>query len=164
MLAIVSCLKEWQAELKSTAKPFIILTDHRNLNYFASKKLLNERQVRYNDVLQQFNFELKWRAGISSERPDALSRREQDKPVGLDDERNAGRLLQLLPSLSINAISSMKIGHTKNKEVDPAALAKIFEDEEMQHLWAVAVEADKDWIRAREAVKMVKGASLLILL
>lgn len=144
MLAIVACLKEWQAELKSTAKPFTILSDHRNLNYFASKKLLNERQVRYNDVLQQFNFQLKWRSGNSSERPDALSRREQDKPVGLDDERNAGRLLQLLPNIPLNPISTKKMGNINNDKVDPAGLAKIFEDEEMQSLWALAVEKDKE--------------------
>ena len=55
MLAIVECLKEWQAELKSVAKPFKIVTDHKNLSYFSTKRLLNERQVRYNDTLQQFN-------------------------------------------------------------------------------------------------------------
>lgn len=96
MLAIISYLNEWQAELKSTFKSFTIMTDHRNLSYFASKKLLNERQVRYNDVLQQFIFEIKWRSGDSCERPDVLSRLDQDKPKGMDDERNAGRLMQLL--------------------------------------------------------------------
>ncbi|KAI0996343.1 hypothetical protein K3495_g11837 [Podosphaera aphanis] len=137
MLAIVACLKEWQAELRSAAKPFTILSDHRNLNYFASKKLLNERQVRYNDVLQQFNFELKWRSGNSSEHPDAIFRREQDKPMGLDDERNAGRLLQLLPNISLNPIDTKEMGQNNNEEADPAALVKLSEDEEMQSLRAI---------------------------
>lgn len=61
MLAIVSCLKEWQAELQSANNPFKILTDHKNLSYFTTKILLNERQVRYNDLLQRFNFTMKWR-------------------------------------------------------------------------------------------------------
>ena len=43
MLSIISCLDEWQAELQSVAKPFRILTDHRNLSYFTTKRLLNER-------------------------------------------------------------------------------------------------------------------------
>lgn len=153
MLAIISCMKEWQAELKSTSKPFTILTDHRNLSYFASKKLLNERQVRYNDVLQQFIFEIKWRSGDSSERPDALSRRDQDKPKGLHDERNAGRLMQLLPAVSLNKINTVKINSIRSNDTDPAALAKLFEDDSMQSLWAIAVEKDKDWIRARNAVQ-----------
>ena len=153
MLAIIACLKEWQAELKSVAKPFSILTDHRNLSYFTSKRLLNERQVRYNDVLQQFNFELKWRSGSSSERPDALSRREQDKPNGLDDERNAGRLMQLLPTFASNTTSTSKKNVDAGKDVDLATQVRLFEDEEVQSLWARAVEMDKDWIRARNAVK-----------
>ena len=79
MLAIVSCLREWQAELNSVARPFKIMTDHKNLSYFTTKRLLNERQTRYNDILQHFNYVLEWRAGSSCERPDALSRRDQDK-------------------------------------------------------------------------------------
>ncbi|KAI0990768.1 hypothetical protein K3495_g17419, partial [Podosphaera aphanis] len=100
MHAIVACLQEWKAELMSTAKPFKILTDHKNLKYFTTKRLLSERQVRYNDVLQQFNFTLEWRPGNISDRPDALSRRDQDKPTGLSDERTVGRIMQLLPPLS----------------------------------------------------------------
>ncbi|KAI0991214.1 hypothetical protein K3495_g16973, partial [Podosphaera aphanis] len=45
------------------------------------------------------------------------------------------------------------MGQNNNKETDPAALARLFEDDEMQSLWAIAVEKDKDWIRAREAVR-----------
>ncbi|KAI0995149.1 hypothetical protein K3495_g13032 [Podosphaera aphanis] len=74
MHAIVACLQEWKAELMSTTKPSKILTDHKNLKYFTTKRLLSERQVRYNDVLQQFNFTLEWRPGNISDRPDALSR------------------------------------------------------------------------------------------
>ncbi|KAI0992060.1 hypothetical protein K3495_g16126, partial [Podosphaera aphanis] len=102
MLAIVTCIQEWKAELRSVAKPFTILSDHKNLNYFTTKRLLTERQARYNDVLHQFNFVLKWRPGNVSERPDALSRRDQDKPAGIDDERISGRVLQLLPKLPVS--------------------------------------------------------------
>ena len=62
------------------------MTDHKNLNYFMSKRLLNERQVRYSDILQQFNFSLKWQPGNTCKRPDALLRRDQDKPKGLDNK------------------------------------------------------------------------------
>ena len=85
ILSIISSLDEWQAELQSVAKPFRILTDHKNLSYFTTKPLLNERQVRYNDFLQRFNFVLTWRPGSACERPDALSRRDQDKPSVVND-------------------------------------------------------------------------------
>lgn len=78
MPAIVTCVQEWQAELQLVARPFIIFSDHKNLNYFATKRLLNERQIRYNDVLQKFKFILKWREDRACERPDALSRSDQD--------------------------------------------------------------------------------------
>jgi hypothetical protein len=56
LLAIVSSIREWKAELQSLAKPFTILTDHENLKYFATKRLLNERQIRYSEFLEQFRF------------------------------------------------------------------------------------------------------------
>lgn len=100
MLAIVTCLQEWKAELQSVVNPFKILSDHKNLNYFTTKRLLIERQVRYNELLQQFNYILEWRPGNSCQRPDALSRRDQDKPHAFNDERTIGRVLQLLPSVN----------------------------------------------------------------
>jgi len=46
LLAIIRCLEEWDAELRSLARPFIIYSDHRNLQYFMKKQRLNERQIR----------------------------------------------------------------------------------------------------------------------
>ena len=152
MLAIVESLKEWQAELKSVARPFTILSDHKNLNYFATKRLLNERQARYNDTLQQYNFKIQWRAGVACQRPDALSRRDQDKPIGLDDERNAGRIIQLLPSLSLNPVTPIQDKPNSSQTIDPAAQTVLFDSDELQALWAKGVESDNDWKRARNAV------------
>ena len=45
MLAVVSCLKFWEPELKACG-PFTIWTDHRNLEYFMVKRQLSERQIR----------------------------------------------------------------------------------------------------------------------
>lgn len=171
MHSIVSCLDEWKAELLSVAKPFTILSDHKNLNYFTSKRLLNKRQMRYNDILQQFRFVLKWRPGNTCERPDALSRRDQDRPVGLSDERNAGRVLQLLPNVSLYPVSCDVHKQTQRMEpkassddvsvakigdpvTDVACGARIFDDEVLQGLWREGVLADKSWRRARDSVKM----------
>lgn len=38
MLSIVSCLREWHPELMSVSRPFTIITDHKNLSYFTSKR------------------------------------------------------------------------------------------------------------------------------
>lgn len=150
MLAIISCLREWEAELQSVAKPFSILSDHKNLSYFSVKRLLNERQVRYNDLLHKFNFVFKWRPGNACERPDALSRRDQDKPIGLSDERNAGRIIKILTSVPANPTSLEEID---NHPQTQTSTARIFESDEMQNLWRQAVDSDKDWIKARDAVQ-----------
>lgn len=152
MLAIVSCLQEWKAELQSVSKPFTIFTDHKNLSYFTTKRLLNERQVRYNDLIQRFNFNLKWRPGNTCDRPDALSRREQDMIKGLDDERAAGRVLQLLQPVPINLAEVQNNKKNLNTQFDPATRARLFEEDDLQNLWKEGVMADKDWQRARNTV------------
>ncbi|KAI0992062.1 hypothetical protein K3495_g16124, partial [Podosphaera aphanis] len=144
MHSIVTCLLEWKPELISVAKPFTILTDHKNLKYFTSKQLLNERQVRYNDVLQQFRYELKWRPGSTCDRPDALSRREQDQPIEFDDERRAGRVMQLLPKVQANTtvVEARLEDQISDLDNDPAVQARLFEDDELQALWREGIMKD----------------------
>ncbi|KAH0829329.1 hypothetical protein FOPE_10886 [Fonsecaea pedrosoi] len=45
MLAIIRCLEEWDAELRSVKK-FEIRSDHKNLEYFMTVRKLTERQIR----------------------------------------------------------------------------------------------------------------------
>jgi hypothetical protein len=45
LLAIVKTLKEFRAKLMSIEN-MLILTDHKNLEYFTTTKLLNARQAR----------------------------------------------------------------------------------------------------------------------
>jgi hypothetical protein len=45
MLAIVQAFEHWQAELKGTAYPVEVLTDHKALEYFISTKALSARQA-----------------------------------------------------------------------------------------------------------------------
>jgi hypothetical protein len=43
LLAIIRCLEEWRPELEGTESPIRILSDHRNLEYFMTTKMLNRR-------------------------------------------------------------------------------------------------------------------------
>lgn len=63
LLSIIRCLNEWRGELMGLDKPFIILTDHKILEYFISSRKLVEGQVRWAQVLSQFNFCLQFRPG-----------------------------------------------------------------------------------------------------
>ena len=95
LLAIVRCLEEWSPELRST-KEFKIITDHKNLKYFATMRRLTERQIRWAEILSQFNFTITYRPGKEGILPDTLSRREQDMPKGVEDERLRHREMLLL--------------------------------------------------------------------
>ncbi|KAI0995203.1 hypothetical protein K3495_g12979, partial [Podosphaera aphanis] len=98
LLSIVRALEEWRSELNGVAKPFTILSDHKNLQCFMTTRKLSERQVRWSLLLSQYRFQLKFRPGKKSQRPDALSRREQDRPLLHDDDRLKNREAQLIKS------------------------------------------------------------------
>lgn len=97
LLAIIKCVKEWNSELRGLKKPFTILTDHKNLEPFGTKRMLSERQVRWMELLAPLSFNLKHRPGKASTIPDALSRRDQDMPKDATDSRVALREKFLLP-------------------------------------------------------------------
>lgn len=94
MLAIIKCLKEWDAELRSV-REFQIRTDHKNLEYFMTTQKLSERQMRWSLALSRYNFTISYIPGDMNARADALSRREQDMPR-LGDDRLVARSAQLL--------------------------------------------------------------------
>jgi len=97
LLAIILGLTEWEPELIGL-ETFTILTDHKNLEYFLEQRRLNPRQFRWYLKLSRFNFQLEYRPGKYAGVPDALSRREQDKPHDGNDERLKYREIQVFKS------------------------------------------------------------------
>ena len=75
MLAIVAALKEWEHMLKSCQEEFTVFTDHKNLEYFASTKVLSRRQARWAEFLSEFWFNVVYRPGHLNTKADVLSRR-----------------------------------------------------------------------------------------
>uniref|UniRef100_A0A673CBI9 Gypsy retrotransposon integrase-like protein 1 n=1 Tax=Sphaeramia orbicularis TaxID=375764 RepID=A0A673CBI9_9TELE len=74
LLAIKVALEEWRHWLEGTDVPFLIWTDHKNLEYLRSAKRLNSRQARWALFFTRFNFTLSYRPGSKNGKPDALSR------------------------------------------------------------------------------------------
>ena len=99
MLAIIRCLEEWDAELRSVK--FEIRTDHKNLEYFMTVKKLTERQIRWSLILSKYDFVINYITGKSNERADALSKREQDVPKAGDDKLEY-KMAQLLKPGMLN--------------------------------------------------------------
>ena len=84
-MAIIRCFEEWRAHLEGSGFPIKVLTDHKNLEYFMSTKLLNRRQARWSEFLSRFNFEIVYRPGKVGGKPDALTRRSGDLPEEGDE-------------------------------------------------------------------------------
>src|SRR5436853_46895 len=95
LLAIVRSFEEWRPHLIGAAHPIKVLTDHKNLEYFATKRQLNQRQVRWSGFMAQFPWYAEYRPGKLGVKPDALTRRSGDLPKEGDD-RLAQRAQTLL--------------------------------------------------------------------
>ncbi|KAI0991950.1 hypothetical protein K3495_g16237, partial [Podosphaera aphanis] len=96
LLAIVNAFETWTSELGSVEASTLVLTDHKNLEYFTTTKKLNRRQVRWNELLADFDFKIVFRPGKFGGKPDALTRINADKPSSDDDARNSQQFQTLL--------------------------------------------------------------------
>ena len=85
LMAIVSAFEHWHAELQSVENPILVLSDHKNLEYFITSKLLNQRQAEWAGLLSRFNFNITYRPGKHGRKPDALTRWSGDLPEEGDE-------------------------------------------------------------------------------
>uniref|UniRef100_A0A669DIS8 ribonuclease H n=1 Tax=Oreochromis niloticus TaxID=8128 RepID=A0A669DIS8_ORENI len=74
LLAIKLALEEWRHWLEGTTEPFVVWTDHKNLEYIRSAKRLNARQARWALFFTRFCFTITYRPGSRDVKPNALSR------------------------------------------------------------------------------------------
>ena len=84
LLAIVDAFKQWRVYLKGPKYEVQVYSDHKNLLYFTTTKVLNRRQVYWSEELSQYNFRIHYQKGSENTKVDALSRQAdylQDKPV-----------------------------------------------------------------------------------
>lgn len=80
LLTIVKALEEWRPELKGSERKFDKVKDHKYLEYFMTMKALNQRQIRWSELLSSYNFRIIYRPGSKAIRPDALSIKSEDRP------------------------------------------------------------------------------------
>jgi hypothetical protein len=76
MLAIVYACKIWRHYLEGP-HPIRIFTDHKNLEYFRTEKLLSRRQARWSQLLNSLSYTLEYKPGVMNGKADALSRKEE---------------------------------------------------------------------------------------
>jgi hypothetical protein len=86
LLSIMDALREWRPYL--LGNKFIIITDHRSLQYLSTQDKLSARQTRWSEYLQQFDFEIKYRPGKDNTVADGLSRRPDHQTTRLAQSVN----------------------------------------------------------------------------
>ena len=64
--------------------PVDVVTDHKNLVYFSTSKVLTHRQARWSEYLSQFNLVIRFCPGKLGAKPDALTRCWDVYPKGGD--------------------------------------------------------------------------------
>ena len=87
LLTIINAFELWRSELEKPEKPVQVVTDHKNLEYFMSSKLLNRRQARWSNFLSKFNFEIIYRPCSMNNRADVFTRRSEDVFKEKDNRR-----------------------------------------------------------------------------
>ncbi len=94
LLAIFDAFKAWRHYLEGAGTPIDVVTDHKNLEYFATSKVLTRRQVRWSEYLCHFNMVIRFRPGKLGQKPDLLTRqwdvypKEGDKAYGQVNPQN----------------------------------------------------------------------------
>jgi hypothetical protein len=108
LLAIVDCFKAWRRYLEGSLHMVQVFTDHKNLEYFMTTKVLNRRQACWAQELAGVDFKIYYRKGTSNGKPDALSRRPEYRP-----EKGGGedQLIQtVLNEKHLGTISAISTG------------------------------------------------------
>jgi len=80
LLAVVDAFKHWRRYCKGAAHQIQVFSDHQNLEYFTTTKVLNRRQARWAQELAGVDFRIYYRPGTQNGKPDALSRRSEYRP------------------------------------------------------------------------------------
>ena len=74
LLTIYKSFWTWWHYLEGSATPINAVTDHKNLEYFSTTKILSRRQACWSELLSQFNLVICFHPGKLRAKPDALTR------------------------------------------------------------------------------------------
>jgi len=80
LLAIVDAFKHWRRYCEGAMYQVEVYSDHQNLEFFTTMKVLNRRQARWAQELAGVDFKIYYRPGTQNGKPDTLSRRPEYRP------------------------------------------------------------------------------------
>jgi hypothetical protein len=82
LFAIFESFKVWQHYLKGSQHRINVVTNHKNLEYFSTTKMLTRRQACWSEYLSAFNLTICFRPGKLGAKPDTLTRHSDVYPKG----------------------------------------------------------------------------------
>ena len=134
--------------------------------------------MRWSLLLGRYNLELLYRPGKQNVRADALLRREQDLPIGAEDERLQKRFVQIFkptnsyqevteeePEEAILVMATRTRSQQREEEAIPLSREesdqllprvlneKVLEQNELEKLWQEATAKDRVYQGAKKAVE-----------
>jgi hypothetical protein len=121
LLAIVSCFSHWRHFLQGNNHRTLVMTDHKNLEFFMTTKKLTRRQARWSAMLSEYDFLISHIPGAQN-RSDLLSRRP-DYQIEQASE-NLIKIIREDQVLKLNEVtvpqvrSSVKTLHSENLNID----------------------------------------------
>ncbi|KAF8759979.1 hypothetical protein RHS01_01360 [Rhizoctonia solani] len=86
LLAIIQSFEYWRIFLEGTLHPITVFTDHCNLEYWKESRTFNRRHAQWHLLLAGYNFQIVYRPGKQSGKPNALSRRSDHADVPPTDQ------------------------------------------------------------------------------
>src|SRR6266702_5072707 len=84
MLGLIRALEDWRHFLEGIS--FEVITDHKNMEWWATMKDLNRRQARWALYLSRFAFKITYKKGEHMQ-ADALTRFSRDHILDKEDNR-----------------------------------------------------------------------------
>uniref|UniRef100_A0A670HMU8 Reverse transcriptase domain-containing protein n=1 Tax=Podarcis muralis TaxID=64176 RepID=A0A670HMU8_PODMU len=77
LFAIYTAFRRWRHLLIGAQHKIQVCTDHKNLEYWRTARVLNQRQIRWAQEFSKFSFEIRYVPGEQNVRADALSRKPE---------------------------------------------------------------------------------------
>lgn len=116
LLAIVEAFRAWRHYLSYTQHQVVVLTDHLNHRYLATKSKLNGRQARWLNELSPYDFVIEYQEGRKNP-ADGLSRKpeleDNDKEVQQQSTLPAFLDKFVSPFPASVSVAAVRTGHTE---------------------------------------------------
>ncbi|KAF8750792.1 hypothetical protein RHS01_08847 [Rhizoctonia solani] len=147
LLAIIRSFEYWRIFLEGTAHPVTVFMDHRNLEYWKESCTFNRRHARWHLLLAGYNFQIIYRPGKQSSKPDALSQRSDHANIPPEPQTmlpdpvfanialvTPKKELQRQIELSLDQDESLEeiLQFLQNKSKAPPSIKCAFKDYEME--------------------------------